>query len=96
MLGDHLRLVSNRGCHVPSFSSSDVVCVFAKSKIITRKPLFIQECRPAPAPCSRAAAGAQNKAIVQQFTANANASGQYVIQTTNVANQSLISGIEIQ
>src|SRR5450432_3275458 len=44
----------------------------------------------------RATAGAQNKAIVQQFTTNANASGQYVIQFTNVVNQSLISGIEIQ
>jgi hypothetical protein len=44
----------------------------------------------------RATSGAINKAIVQQFTANANASGQYVIQTANVANQSLISGIEIQ
>jgi hypothetical protein len=44
----------------------------------------------------RAAAGAINKAIVPQFTANANASGQYVIQFVNVANQSLVSGIEIQ
>jgi hypothetical protein len=44
----------------------------------------------------RAAAGAQNKAIVPQFTANANSSGQYVIQFTSVVNQSLVSGIEIQ
>jgi len=44
----------------------------------------------------RAAAGAINKANVQQFTANANASGQYVIQFTSVVNQSLVSGIEIQ
>jgi hypothetical protein len=44
----------------------------------------------------RAMAGAQNKAIVQQFTTNANASGQYVIQFTTVVNSSLVSGIEIQ
>jgi hypothetical protein len=44
----------------------------------------------------RATSGAKNKAIVQQFTANANATGQYVIQFANVANQSLVSGIEIQ
>jgi Malectin domain/Abnormal spindle-like microcephaly-assoc'd, ASPM-SPD-2-Hydin/F5/8 type C domain len=43
----------------------------------------------------RATAGAQNKANVQQFSANANASGQYVIQFTTVVNQSLVSGIEI-
>jgi hypothetical protein len=44
----------------------------------------------------RATAGAQNKAIVQQFTTAANTSGQYVIQFTSVVNQSLVSGIEIQ
>jgi len=43
----------------------------------------------------RATAGAQNKAIVQQFTTNANASGQYVITFTTVVNSALISGIEI-
>jgi hypothetical protein len=43
-----------------------------------------------------AAAGAENKAIIKQFTVNANASGQYVIQFTNVVNQSLVCGIEIQ
>jgi malectin (di-glucose binding ER protein) len=43
-----------------------------------------------------AAAGARNKAIVQQFTANADASGQYVVQFTSVVNQSLLSGIEVQ
>jgi len=43
-----------------------------------------------------AAAGAQNKAIIRQFTANANASGQFVIQFTSVVNQSLVSGIEVQ
>ena len=42
-----------------------------------------------------AAAGATNKAVVQQFTVNANASGQYVIQFTTVVDNSLISGIEI-
>jgi hypothetical protein len=42
-----------------------------------------------------AAAGAKNKAVIQAFTANANASGQYVIQFTNVTDQSLVSGIEI-
>ncbi len=43
-----------------------------------------------------AAAGARNKAIIRQFTANANASGQFVIQFTSVVNQSLVSGIEVQ
>jgi hypothetical protein len=43
-----------------------------------------------------AAAGAKNKAVIEQFTANANASGQYVIQFTSVVNQSLLSGIEVQ
>ncbi len=43
-----------------------------------------------------AAAGAQNKAIIKQFTANANSSGQFVVQFTEVVNQSLLSGIEIQ
>jgi len=43
-----------------------------------------------------AAAGAKNKAVIEQFTANANASGQYVIQFTSVVNQSLVSGIEVQ
>ncbi|HZR28218.1 MAG TPA: malectin domain-containing carbohydrate-binding protein, partial [Terriglobales bacterium] len=42
-----------------------------------------------------AAAGAQNKAIVEQFTANANSNGQYVITVTSVVNQALVSGIEI-
>jgi hypothetical protein len=43
-----------------------------------------------------AAAGAKNKGIVQQFTINANASGQYIVQFTSVVNQSLLSAIEIQ
>ena len=43
-----------------------------------------------------ATAGATNKAVVQQFTANANANGQYVIQFTTVVDNSLVSGIEIQ
>jgi hypothetical protein len=42
------------------------------------------------------ASGAKNKAVVQQFTQAANASGQYVVQTTSVKDNSLISGIEIQ
>ncbi|HWX54029.1 MAG TPA: malectin domain-containing carbohydrate-binding protein [Verrucomicrobiae bacterium] len=42
-----------------------------------------------------ATAGAQNRAVIEQFTENANASGQYVIQFTSVVNQSLVSGIEI-
>jgi beta-glucanase (GH16 family) len=43
-----------------------------------------------------AAAGAKNKAVIEQFTANANSSGQYVIKFTTVKDNSLISGIEIQ
>ncbi len=43
-----------------------------------------------------AAAGAKNKAIVEQFTVNTNASGQYIIQFTSVVNQSLLSAIEVQ
>ena len=36
-----------------------------------------------------------NIANTQQFTAPANASGQYVITFTSVTNNALISGIEI-
>jgi hypothetical protein len=43
-----------------------------------------------------AAAGAQNKAIIEQFPANANSSGQFVITFTTVVDNALISGIEIQ
>jgi hypothetical protein len=43
-----------------------------------------------------ATAGAQNKALIEQFTVNANSSGQYVVQFTSVVNQSLLSGIEVQ
>ena len=43
-----------------------------------------------------ATAGAKNKAVIEQFTENANSSGQYVIQFTSVVNQALASGIEIQ
>jgi hypothetical protein len=43
-----------------------------------------------------AAAGAKNKAIIQQLAVNANASGQYIVQFTSVVNQSLLSGIEVQ
>jgi hypothetical protein len=43
-----------------------------------------------------AAAGAKNKAVIEQFTANANSSGQYVITFTTVKDNSLVSGIEVQ
>jgi chitodextrinase len=43
-----------------------------------------------------AAAGGKNIANIQQFTVNANSSGQYVIQFTSVVNNSLVSGIEVQ
>jgi len=43
-----------------------------------------------------AAAGAMNKAVIQQFTVNANAGGQYVIQFTTAIDNSLVSGIEVQ
>jgi photosystem II stability/assembly factor-like uncharacterized protein len=43
-----------------------------------------------------AAAGAKNKAVIKEFTENANTSGAFVIQFTSVVNQSLVSGIEIQ
>jgi len=43
-----------------------------------------------------AAAGAKNKAVIEQFTANANASGQYVITFTPVKDNSLVSAIEVQ
>src|SRR5579859_4704501 len=43
-----------------------------------------------------AAAGAKNKAVIEQFTVNANTSGQYVIKFTSVKDNSLVSGIEIQ
>ena len=42
-----------------------------------------------------AAAGGQNVANIQQFSAPANASGQYVIQFTTLINNSLVNGIEI-
>jgi hypothetical protein len=43
-----------------------------------------------------AAAGGKNKAVIEQFTANANTSGQYVITFTPVKDNSLVSGIEVQ
>ncbi|HEV3037345.1 MAG TPA: malectin domain-containing carbohydrate-binding protein [Candidatus Angelobacter sp.] len=43
-----------------------------------------------------AAAGAQNKALIQQFTATANSSGQFVIQFTTVKDNALVSGLEVQ
>ena len=41
-------------------------------------------------------AGAKNKALIEQFTQNANATGAYVVQFTSVVNNSLVSGIEAQ
>jgi len=43
-----------------------------------------------------AAAGAMNKAVIEQFSATANGSGQIVIVFTTVTDKALISGIEIQ
>jgi hypothetical protein len=34
--------------------------------------------------------------VLQQFRVNANSSGQYVVQFTEVVNQSLLSGIEVE
>jgi hypothetical protein len=48
--------------------------------------------------CNRArfaTAGGENIANIQQFTASANASRQFVIAFTPVTNNALISGIEI-
>jgi hypothetical protein len=42
-----------------------------------------------------ATAGGENIANIQQFTATANASGQFVVTATSVTNNALISGIEI-
>lgn len=43
-----------------------------------------------------AAAGAGNKAVIKQFSAAANGSGQFNIVFTTVTDKALISGIEIQ
>ena len=43
-----------------------------------------------------ATAGTINKAVIEQFTAPASSTGDYVITFTSVINQSLVSGIEIQ
>ena len=43
-----------------------------------------------------ATAGAQNKAVIEQFSEPASSTGNYVIAFSSVVNQSLISGIEIQ
>ena len=43
-----------------------------------------------------AAAGAKNKAVIEQFTVPASSTGDYVISFASVVNQSLVSGIEIQ
>jgi hypothetical protein len=41
------------------------------------------------------AAGGENIANIQQFTVNANSSGQFVITFTSVVNNALVNGIEI-
>jgi hypothetical protein len=43
-----------------------------------------------------AAAGAKNKAVIKQFTVNANSSNQYSITFTTVKDKSLVSGVEVQ
>jgi len=43
-----------------------------------------------------AAAGAKNKAVIKEFTVNANSSNQYSITFTTVKDNSLVSGIEVQ
>jgi hypothetical protein len=43
-----------------------------------------------------AASGAMNKAVIEQFTASANSSGQFVIQFTTVKDNSLVNGVEIE
>jgi len=43
-----------------------------------------------------ATAGAKNKAVIEQFTENANSSGQYVITFTHVTDNPLLSGLEAQ
>ncbi len=43
-----------------------------------------------------ATAGAKFRANIQQFTVNANASGNYLIQFTTVKDNGLINGIEVQ
>jgi hypothetical protein len=43
-----------------------------------------------------ATAGAKNKAVVEQFAATANATGQIVIKFTPSKDNALISGIEVQ
>lgn len=42
------------------------------------------------------ATGAKNKAVIQQFTANASSTGQYAVTFSSVADNSLLSGIEAQ
>jgi len=42
-----------------------------------------------------ATAGGENIANIQQFTENANASGQFVLTFTSDTDKALISGIEI-
>ncbi|WP_345944994.1 malectin domain-containing carbohydrate-binding protein [Granulicella sp. dw_53] len=42
-----------------------------------------------------AAAGAKNKAVIQELTENADSSGAFVVTFTSVVNNSLLSAIEI-
>lgn len=42
-----------------------------------------------------ASAGGQNKAVVREFTATSNSSGQIVVQFTTVTDNASISGMEI-
>ena len=43
-----------------------------------------------------AAGNAANKAVIKEFTANADANGNYVILFTTVTDKALVSGIEVQ
>jgi hypothetical protein len=43
-----------------------------------------------------AAAGAKNKAVIEQFSIPASSTGQYVIVVSNVVNTAMLSAIEIQ
>jgi hypothetical protein len=42
-----------------------------------------------------AAAGDKNKAVIQQFTENADSNGTFTVTFTSVVNNSLLSAIEI-
>jgi hypothetical protein len=59
------------------------------------KPPSRTRCDGAGNPARFATTGGENIANIQQFTASANASRQFVIAFTPVTNNALISGIEI-